>query len=190
MTENPEALLTVRLGANATGFTGAPITTNIQENLFIGGFSFSWEDYLTFSADEVKTFVFDGTACSCAQITFEPLTFSADSGPITIDFYAGVTANSDGTLLGASNRRATSSNVTDAEFRLNPTGVSLGTRFAGDFVPSTGTGVGNTSGSASNPALPFEIDKDLKYAFVVTNKNGADTTVQIKSTWFEIPAGF
>ena len=189
MAENPEALLTVRFVPSATGETGAAITTTIQENLFIQGYSFSYEDHLSYGADEVKTFVFDPTACSCFQLVVNPFVFAANAGPVRIKIYAGTTANSDGTILQASNRRATSIITPEAILRLNPTGVTLGTEFAGDLVPATGTGVGNISGGANTGGLPFEIDKALKYALTITNDDGAATFIQMKMTWFEVPAG-
>lgn len=161
--------------------------SQLQEDLFIRGVSFSYEEYLTYNADETKTFVFDGTGCTCSQIIFNPISFTAIAGPVLIDFYAAVTANDDGTSLGISNRRATSDIETGSVLRLNPTGVSLGTAFAGDLVPATET-IGQTSQGSSNvPGLPFEIDKTLKYAFTVTNNNGTGTIILVKSTWFEIP---
>jgi hypothetical protein len=168
------------------GSAGQVITGTVQENLFIEGKSFSYEDWLTYTADETKTFVFDPTACECVQIVFNPIAFSATAGPIEIKFYVGTTADDDGTLLEASNRRATSSVTPQGIWRLNPSNISLGTEFAGDLVPATGVTSATSTGSQNQPNLPFEVLKTSKYAITVKNTDGADTYVQIKSTWFEI----
>ena len=81
-------------GDLAKGAAGQIVTGTIQENLFILGLSFSWEDYLTYAAAEEKIFVFDPTACTCAQLIFNPLVFSANAGPITIDVYTEVSYDS------------------------------------------------------------------------------------------------
>jgi len=171
------------------GLAGQYVVGSIQENLFIGGNSFSYVDYLSFADSEVKTFVFDGTACTCEQIVFNTILFSATAGPVLIDFYAGTTADSDGTLLGVSNRRATSPIVNEGVLRLNPSNITLGTRFSGDMVPANAAqGIGSSNqGAQSSQGLPFEIDFSIKYAFTITNTNGAGVYVKIDATWFEVP---
>jgi hypothetical protein len=173
------------------GTAGQIITGTIQENLFINGFSFSYVDYLVYALAGTKTIVFDGSACECSQIVFNPILFSASAGPILIDFYANVTLNATpgGTILQASNRRATSPNVTDAILYLDPTIDDLGTRFSGDLVPSNeSAGVGTSNqGASSSQGLPFEIDSSLLYAFTMENLDGADTYIKVDMTWFEIP---
>jgi hypothetical protein len=173
------------------GTAGQVITGTIQENLFIGGFSFSFTDRLLYVATGIKRITFDARLCSCSQLVFNPIIFSANAGPILIDFYAGVTLNATpgGTELEPSNRRATSPNVSDAVLLLDPVIDNLGTRFAGDIVPaneSTGVGTSN-QGASSSAGLPFEIDHSLVYAIEINNLDGADTYVKIDMTWFEIP---
>jgi hypothetical protein len=159
----------------------------VSDEQFVLGNSYSYEDYHIFLlADDTFTFVLDPTAFTGLNLTVEPISFCATSGPITIDFYAGVDADDDGTLLGVSNRRATSSNVNKAILRLDPTINDIGTKFAGDLVPSTGTAPANSSGAASATGLPFELDPAGKYAFVATNNDGANVYFCIKITWFEI----
>jgi hypothetical protein len=162
-------------------------TTDVAGEQFVLGNSYSYEDYHIFAlADDTLTFVFDPTAFTGTNLTVEPISFCATSGPITIDFYTGTDADDDGTLLGASNRRATSSNINEAILRLDPTINSIGTRFSGDLVPATGTAPANSSGGSNVSGLPFELDTSLKYAFVATNKDGANVYFCIKMTWFEI----
>jgi hypothetical protein len=174
------------------GLAGQIVTGTVQENLFIGGFSFSYTDRLLYAAAGAKIITFDGRLCTCGQIVFNPILFSSNSGPILIDFYAGVTLNATpgGATLEPSNRRATSDNVSDAVLLLDPTIDDMGTRFAGDLVPaneSAGVGTSN-QGAASSAGLPFEIDHSLVYAIDIENLDGADTYVKVDMTWFEIPS--
>jgi hypothetical protein len=171
-------------GAPNKGPTNSALIMTESEALFVLGKAFSFEDYFTFGQDEVKTFVFDPTALVDTQVVFNPLLFAASSGPVLIDFYAGTDADDDGTVLVPSNRRS-GFPAPVSVFRLNPTINDLGTRFAGDSVPATGAGVGNTNGAGNQAGLPFEIDPTLKYAFTITNQDGADTIIQVKNTWFE-----
>jgi len=172
---------------NFAGAAGQLITGSIQENLFILGQSFSYEDWLTYGADETKTIVFDPTGCDCDQLIFNPFAFSAQSGPIEIGIFAPVTADDDGTVLEASNRRATSPITPEGILRLNPSNiVKPADRFAGDLVPATGTAPANSSGGGNMLGLPFEIITSVKYALTIKNTDGADVRIQFKTTWFEI----
>lgn len=172
---------------NFAGAAGQLVTGSIQENLFIQGRSFSYEDWLVYGADETKTFVFDPTACTCDQIVFQPFAFSAQSGPVEIEIFAPVTADDDGDVLGASNRRATSPITPDGILRLNPSNIALpADRFAGDLVPASGTAPANSSGAENTQGLPFEIIPSIKYALTVKNTDGAGVRILFKTTWFEI----
>lgn len=173
---------------SVSGFAGLAnqvVVGSIQENLFIAGRSFSFEDYFTFGASEVKTFVFDPTACGCSQLVINPLIFAATGGPIIVDIYANTTADKDGTLLGVSNRRF-GSPATMAELRLDPSNITLGTRISGDIVPATGTAPANSTGGANAQGLPFELSKNLKYSITMTNNDGAGVIAVFKFTYFEI----
>lgn len=171
---------------NFAGAAGQLISGTIQENLFILGQSFSYEDWLVYGADETKTFVFDPTDCDCDQLVFNPFAFSAQSGPVEIKIYAPVTADDDGTILGVSNRRATSPITPKGILRLNPSNIVLPAAFAGDLIPSTGTAPANSSGAENARGLPFEIITSVKYALTIKNTDGADVRIQFKTTWFEI----
>jgi len=166
------------------GLLGAHLTSSIQENLFVAGKAFFFEDYFTFSADEIKIFVIDPTSFDGDNLVFEPFSFTASSGPVRVDFYCNSVANSDGTLLTAVNRRCDGDPPLTV-LRLNPTGVTLGDRFAGDLVPATGQNPSRSTGAASIGALPLELNPEKKYIAQVTNDNGADTLVEIKMSWFE-----
>lgn len=168
-----------------SGFIEAVRITTIQEELFVLGKAFSYEDYISFSAGETKTIVFDPTAFAGIQIAFNPISFSATSGPIKIDFYTGSDSDDDGTILEPSNRREGFPGPASI-LRLNPNNITLGDRFAGDLVPANGLGVGNANGGNNQPGLPFEIDFTLKKAITIKNEDGADTLVQLKITWFEV----
>lgn len=164
----------------------ALLTTTIQEDLFIQGKSFSYEDYHLFSQDEEKFFIFNPLNCTCDQIVVSPVIFSATSGPVLIDYFFGMTSQEDGELLGSSNRRATSENINQATVRLNPTISDNGTRISGDLIPSTGVAAPNFSGAESPTGLPFEITLTNKWGVKITNTDGDDVYIGIKITWFEI----
>lgn len=169
----------------AAAFAGSEsqiITGTIQEELFLQGKAFSWEDRLTFGADEVKTIVFDMSLFTGGRLFLNPLIVGASSGPILIDFYTGPTYDLNGTILGASNR-IEGKPAPKSVLRLNPTNVSLGALFSGDTVFATGAGVGNANPGANLLGNPFQIITDK--AITVTNNDGADTIVQFKLTWFE-----
>ena len=91
--------------AAARTIWGPLIMTNIQENAFVLGQSFSYEDYLTYAAAGVKDFIFDPTAFDGTNLVVLPPSFSATAGPVTVEYYAGVAETGDGTPLGISNRR-------------------------------------------------------------------------------------
>ena len=177
-------------GSAAKGAAGQIVTSSIDDNLFILGFNFSWEDWLLYAADETKIFVFDSSLCTCAQLVFKPLLFAANAGPAPIDIYTNVSYDiGTGTLLQTSNRRETSSNTPDAILRHGTTGFS-GSRFAGDLIPANGTATPNAAGNVSPQSDRFEIDITKNHAFSVHNTDGAGVYIQHKITWFEVPAGF
>lgn len=172
--------------ATAAAFAGSAgqlIAGSTQEELFIQGKSFSWEDRLTFDAGDVKVIVFDQSLYTGANLTVLPLIIGASSGPVLIDLYTNPTYDKDGTILMASNRREGKPQPKSV-LRLNPSNVALGTRFSGDTVFASGTGVGNVNPGANVPGLPFEIVADK--ALEITNTDGAGTIVQFKVTWFEV----
>ena len=176
-----------------SGAAGQIISSDIQENLFILGLSYSWEDYLTYSASEEKIFVFDPTACTCAQLVFNPLVFSANAGPITIDIYTSVSwTPGTGTLAVASNRRETSPNTPEAILRYGSAATLgfSGTKFAGDLIPANGAAAPNAAGNSNPEGLPFEIDISIIKAVGLTNTDGNGILVSHKFNWFEVPAGF
>ena len=173
------------LTGSTIGLLGAGKISTIQDELFVAGKSFSYEDYLTFGTDEVKNIIFDSSAFTGINLIFNPITFAAPAGPITIEFYTGTTSDEDGTVLQSSNRRE-GQPPAQSVIRVGDTNISLGTRFSGDLVPATGTGIGNTNPGSNQPGLPFEIDASVNHAIVITNTDGADVLVQIKMTWFEV----
>lgn len=170
----------------AIGLQGSRLTSSISENLFVAGKAFSYEDYLVFGLNEIKTIVLDSSAYVGDNLVVLPLVFYATGGPTLVDYYTNVSANDDGTLLVPSNRRE-SFPAPKSLLRLNPTNFS-GDRFTGDLIPATGLGVGNISGQANQAnvlGIPFELISNIKHAITLENKNGAGVYVQIKLTWFE-----
>lgn len=177
--------------ATQEGGAGQLITGGIREELFIRGESFSWEDYLVYDSDEENIIVFDPRNCtSCQQIVFDPLLFSANSGPVTIDIYTNVSYDiGTGTALVSSNRRETLQTLKPAEsiLRLNPTGFS-GTKFAGDLIASSGPTPAIGSGNQNTDGAVFEIDKTIVKAIGLTNRDGDGVYVSHKLTWYEVRA--
>jgi len=174
------------IGPGATvGLLGAQLNSSVQEDLFVQGKSFSFEDYFTFAADETKTFVFSPLAFEGVNITVNPFIFSATSGPCEIDLYYGTTNDEDGTLLGASNRRF-GMPAPKSTLRLNPSNVILGTRFAGDLIPATGVNPNNSNPATSPIGLPFELSRLIKYALTIHNSDGDGVKLMFKMTWFEV----
>lgn len=163
------------------------LISSIQENLFIAGKAFSYEDFLEFSAGQERIIVLDSSAYGGENLVFLPFTFYGTSGPITIDFFTDVTAGDDGVLLGASNRRE-GFPAPKSILRLDPTGFT-GLRFAGDLVPAVGATptIGKGEHNESNVlGLPFELISAKKHAIKIKNHNGAGVLVEIKMTWFEV----
>jgi hypothetical protein len=165
---------------------GALRTTNVQEEAFVSGKVFSYEDYKIFADGEIANYIFDPTAFTGTNLVVTPPSFSANAGPITVEYFIGAIANSDGTLLGVSNRRGTSTNENQAILRLNPTGLSDGTRFSGRLIPATGLDPKTASGVVSGSSLPFELNCAVKYLIRITNTDGEGVYVQTDFTWMEI----
>lgn len=173
---------------NAAAFAGTAgqlKTGTIIEEAFILGKAFSWEDRLTFGADEVKIIVFDQSLYVDYNLTFLPIIIGSSSGPILADFYTNPIFNTaDGTELIPSNRREGMPAPKSKLWEFAPADVTLATRFSGDTVFASGVGVGNTNPGANLQGLPFQ--SILNKAIKVTNADGAGTIVQFKITWFEV----
>jgi len=175
----------VNLASYETVFD-ALLTTNVQENAFVSGNAFSYEDYLTYSTDEVKNFIFDPTAFTGENLVVTPPQFSSTGGPITVEYFAGATADNDGTLLGVSNRRGTSLKPNQAILRLNPSNISAGSKFSGRLIPANSQNPANAIGNSGGSFLPFELDCRVKYLIRITNTDGDGILVQTDFTWLEI----
>ena len=168
------------------GTAGQLKVGSISEEAFILGKSFSYEDYTLFAlADEEHFIVFNPVLYAGFFLFFDPIALSASSGPVLVDIYAGTDSDEDGTLLGASNRRAAFPGP-KSTLRMDPTINDIGTRFAGDMVPATGNNPNTANGSSNSGGLPFEPIRPGKTAIKFTNLDGADTYLQIKLTWYEL----
>ena len=173
------------------GITNALLVSTIPEDFFARGMTYTYQDYHTFGASEVKDFLFDPTGYTPPPggqnriVGFFPSVF-AEAGPILVDFYHSTTASEDGTLLDIFNRDSTSSNTPSSTLRLGPTVSNAGTRFSGIGVPANATGAGQQVSSSVEESLPFALDITMKYLMRFTNQNGADTLVSIRFTFFEI----
>jgi len=170
---------------STVGSFGAQINSSYQEELYAVGKSFSYEDYLTFGSTEVKHILFDPSAYTGENITFNPLLFGATGGPFTIDLYSGSSADADGTPLIGSNRRyefpAPKSTLMEGGSNWSP-----GTRFSGDAVLSNTLNPVNSNPGSNLGGLPFELNPALKYGLLIASLDGDGLLFQIKMTWFEL----
>jgi hypothetical protein len=160
-------------------------TTTIEEDLFIQGKSFSYEDYHLFGADEEKIIIFDPTNCTCNNIDISPILYAATSGPFLIDYYRGITEDESGSPLIASNRKSSSPILPKVKLSTGADITDFGTRISGDLIPSTGLAEPNFKGATSPTGLRFEIGLNFKWAVKIKNLNGANVYFEIKLTWFE-----
>lgn len=161
-------------------------TRTILDEAFIRGNVFSYEDYRVMGADEVVDILFDPTDFSGQNLIITAPQFASSGGPITVDFYIGTDADSDGTLLDPSNRKGTSDIEPQSIIRLNPTINSVGTRFTGRVIPATSTAPATASNASAGSNIPFEIDTSYKYLIRFTNTDGAGVYLQTDFTWLEI----
>lgn len=167
-------------------------TSNIQEEQFILGNSFSVRDYFTATAATSYYIHFNPTASTGLQIVFSPLIFdAAEAGPITVEVYGNPTLTAGGrTAITQFNRRATSANTSQVtvEFVDAANVTDPGTRQSGRLVSSSSSGgVFAATGGQSAGGLPFEIDPSFSYLIKLTNTNGVNSLVEYNATWFEIP---
>lgn len=160
--------------------------TDTQEDAFVNGNVFSYEDYLTYETDEAKSFIFDPSEFTGNNLVVTPPQFAATGGPVTVEYFAGATADNDGTLLGVSNRRGTSEKANQAILRLNPSNLSEGAKFSGRLVPATGLNPATSNGNSGGSFLPFELDPTIKYLIKITNTDGNGIFVQTDFTWLEV----
>jgi hypothetical protein len=178
----------IEIFQNARTTWGPVQLTDTQENAFFNGNVFSYEDYLTYDASETKYLYFDCSGFNGENLIVLPPAFSSTAGPVTIEFYSNPTVTANGTELGVSNRRGTSTNTNDAKLYLNVVGniTNNGTRFTGRLVPASGTAPANSSGSQASGDLPFELNTSINYLIVITNTNGAGVIIQTDFTWLEL----
>lgn len=168
------------------GALGVPVVSQFQEDLFVQGKAFSFEDYFIFAADEVKTIIFDSSAFEGENIAVNPFQFCAVAGPFLIDIYTGSSYTAEtGDLLHASNRRESLPGPKSILIE-DPSGVDLGTRFAGDLVVATGVAPAAGNGAGNMPSIPFEINAGVNHAITITNTDGNDIHFCMKMTWFEV----
>ena len=175
---------------NLVTIWNAFITTNTQENEFVKGNVYSYEDFTIYAASQVKYLYLDCSLYTGQNFVVFPPAFSSSSGPVTIEFFADPTVVAPGTELGVSNRRGTSLNVNTAKlYNVDDiTGTNItdeGTRFTGRVIPATGTAPANSSGSVSSGALPFELNTAVNYLIKITNLDGAGVYIQTDFSWME-----
>ena len=174
------------------GVTGANLISSIPEDFFARGKAFTYQDYLTYAADEVNNFIFDPTnyvsppGAQARIVGFFP-SFFAEAGPLLVDFYYGTVEAGDGAPLLIFNRDSQSVNMPLSTLKLNPTVITdNGTRFTGIGIPANSIGSGQQISSSVEDQLPFALDITKKYLIKVKNTNGAGTIVTMRFTFFEI----
>lgn len=152
---------------------------------------FSVKDNLLFSSQQTRYFVFDPTAYvppasgAGRMIGFFPV-FSAEAGPLVIDYFIDPDVSDDGTPLSLFNR-SDGTIIAQSTFKADPGTVNdEGTKFSGDLAAASASGSGLTAPSATEDALPFRIDYTRKMLIKVFNKNGNDTDAAIKFSFVEL----
>lgn len=175
-------------GGKSSAFAGAAgqvVVGDIQENLFVLGVSFStiWRLIVPASPD-VMDIIWDATAFTGTQITFNPITIESTGGPVHIDYFAGVTESGDGTLLPTINRRTALSGSNQAIITVDPLTVSI---VGALNYFSTFAGSGAKVGGDAAGGSPVEVIPSLKYLLRLANQSNQPETVSIDATWFEIP---
>ena len=156
----------------------------IQEDAFVNGNAFTHSDYdLSVGAAAIINYLFDPTACTCDQVIAEVPIFNATAGPISIEFYSGVTVSANGTELISFNRRSGGSSA-ESKLYAGPTITDDGTRFSGLLLTATDAVQGDT-GAVTIQGLPFEVNKSAKILIRITNTNGAGVGIGRRFDWIE-----
>ena len=165
---------------------GARYNSDKYHKLFEKGRAFTFSDYYTFSAHEVKDFLADITTL-VNYVHSEALvpTIIAGGGPLTLDIYSGVTADADGSVLQGFNRNGDFyTEMPEMKLTLGTTITDLGTRFSGIPIPGSSTGAFSTS-SIVPASLPFRPISNTKILMRLTNTDNASALVGFRLNWFE-----
>lgn len=174
--------------ARALSQFGAIISQKIEDQKAIDGIAFSVRKRYTIASSGVLDLVFDPTAFTGQEVVLLAPAFDALGGPLEVDIYAGVTANSDGTPIPIFNRNFKIGGTSQSVAQSNPTGIVLpGTPPIEVLIPSDGTPAVAAGGAAGTGGIVSLLDPTVKYLLRITNTDGtASASIGVKLNFFEV----
>jgi len=167
-----------------------------DQHYFLQEKAFTQSQAYVFGTTETKHFLIDPTPYNpdsgqdFGKIIIEVPSIFAEAGPLIISFYRDMalgTAVSTPLVVPSFNRVATSTRPPQMVLSsIDKAPDTVGTLFSQIVVPASATGGGQQAGFNVSESLPFALDITKKTYMSVLNKNGADTDVGIRWSWFEI----
>lgn len=173
---------------NPVNVFGAVPTISLANDKVMAGIAFTVRKRFVLASSGSVDIVFDPTAAIGKNAVILPIGFDGLGGPLHVDIYKGVTANSDGTPIPIVNRDFNIPAAPDSIAQIDPTGVNIGGLTPLEFlVPSDGAGVANTTGSSIGGDLVTNLKITEKILLRITNTDGtAGATVGLKFDFFEV----
>lgn len=165
--------------------TKAIKTISIEHSNIHEGLSFSAFNKSTILAGATLLFSFKTPATG--YVHYRPVGIFPSADKVDLELYEGATINVAGTLLVASNRNRTSSNVALSELRVGTTFTANGTLVDGisAYLPGT-TGVGQArSGNITNSTDEIVLKPSTVYRIVCINGSSASNTIGFNLNWYE-----
>lgn len=175
-------------GSPRSPFGAIPSLTLANAKVF-DGIAFSVRKRFDILKTASIDIVFDPTAFTGKNLVILPFSLDAIAGPIQVDIYSGVTANSDGTPIPIVNRDFVNGPDPATVAQLDPTGVVLPAPPVPleYLVPSDGLGVSTSSATSGEP-LVANFDPTEKALMRLTNTDTvSDAVVGLKFDFFEVP---
>lgn len=175
-------------GSPRSPFGAIPSVTLANAKVF-EGIAFSMRKRFSIPKTTFIDIVLDSTAFTGKNLVILPFSFDAIAGPILIDIYSGVTANSDGVPIPIFNRDFKNGPAPATIAQLNPTGVVLPVPAVPIEYLITSDGVGsNTSSATTDEGIVANFDFTKKASMRLTNTDTVSgATVSIKFDFFEVP---
>lgn len=181
------------IGSGRPGFNtfGSHVTLDTFNNRVFNHEVFSVSKRFTLASAGTAVIVIDPTengAFPKDTFVFLPIEIQGNlSGPLFVDFYAGVDSDPDGTLWESTDRNLDNPETAHVVFRLNPTINSMGVKGAPEFeITSDGMGAAQNIGGSIKEDFIFVPRKDIRYAFEITNNGGSTANVVFGADWFEV----
>ena len=152
------------------------------------GRAFTFSDFYTFAASEVKDFVGDMTTLTREHLEAIVPTVSVLGASVTMEVYSGIVADTagSGSVLQGFNRNGDFvAEMPEMRFKLNPTITDLGTRISAIPIPASSQGPYSTAIIIPG-SLPFKPVTNTKVLIRLTNLDAVETPlVGFRLNWFE-----